>query len=44
MKKIFARLFWLALALLGVRALVMLAVPRGGPVNSVHLIIAALCV
>ena len=43
MKNILARLFWLALALLGAFAYATLACKRGEPVNSAYLLIAAVC-
>jgi carbon starvation protein len=43
MKKVFAPLFWSALALLGMFAYATLAFQRGEPVNSAHLIVAAVC-
>src|SRR5260221_1452974 len=43
MKKSVKSIFWLAIALLGVWAFIVLANGRGEPVNSVYLLIAALC-
>ena len=43
MKKIAAQIFWFALALLGAWAFFVLATQRGEPVNSVFILIAALC-
>ena len=43
MKKIFAPLFWFALALLGAFAYATIAFKRGEPVNSAYLLIAAIC-
>ncbi len=43
MKKIFASLFWFALALLGAFAYATIAFKRGEPVNSAYLLIAAIC-
>jgi carbon starvation protein len=43
MRIIGAYLFWGLLALLGAWAGVSLALPSGGPVSSVHILIAALC-
>ena len=43
MKKIFATLFWLLLALAGAAAYATLAFRRHEPVNSAHLLIAAIC-
>lgn len=43
MKKVAAQIFWFALALLGAWAFFVLATQRGEPVNSVFILIAALC-
>ena len=43
MKKIFAQLLWLALALLGAFAYATIALQRGESVNSAYLLIAAVC-
>ena len=43
MKKVFAPVFWLLLALLGAWAYATLAFRRGEPVNSAYLLIAAVC-
>ena len=43
MKKIAAKFFWLLLALLGAWAYFTLATRRGEPVNSIFILIAALC-
>ncbi|MFZ0828795.1 MAG: carbon starvation CstA family protein [Verrucomicrobiia bacterium] len=43
MKKIFASFFWLLLALAGAAAYATLAFRRSEPVNSAHLLIAAVC-
>ena len=43
MKKFAAQLFWLLLALLGAWAYFTLAVSRGEPINSIFILIAALC-
>src|ERR1700690_4389217 len=43
MKKIFAPLFWLLLALAGAAAYAILAVHRREPVNSAFILIAAIC-
>ena len=43
MKKVFAPIFWLLLALLGAGAYATLAFKRGEPVNSAYLLIAAVC-
>ncbi len=43
MKKILARLFWFLLALLGAWAFATLALHRGEEINSVYILIAALC-
>ncbi len=43
MKKILANLFWLVLAVAGGLAFATLATHRGQPINSVYVLIAALC-
>ena len=43
MKKLATQLFWLLLALLGAWAYFTLAVSRGEPINSIFILIAALC-
>ena len=43
MKKVLATLFWLLLALAGAAAYATLAFRRSEPVNSAHLLIAAVC-
>jgi carbon starvation protein len=43
MRKFFAQVLWFALALLGAWAFFVLATQRGEPVNSVFILIAALC-
>ena len=43
MKKILANLFWLVLALAGGWAFLTLATHRGEPINSIYILIAALC-
>src|SRR6187401_2970681 len=43
MKKSLANLLWVAIALLGAFAYMTLAVHRGEPLNSVYILIAALC-
>jgi carbon starvation protein len=43
MKKFFAQIFWLLLALVGAAAYAVIAFKRGEPVNSAYLLIAAIC-
>src|SRR5678809_330853 len=43
MKKILSVVIWLAIALLGISAYVTLALHRGEQINSVYILIAALC-
>src|SRR5580693_6033002 len=43
MKKFLANLFWLALALAGGAAFAVLATHRGESINSIYILIAALC-
>src|SRR4249919_3431195 len=43
MKSAFARVFWILLALLGAGAYATLAIRRGEPLNSVFILIAAVC-
>ena len=43
LKRIFAPLLWLVIAILGAGAYGMLAMSRGEPVNSAYLLIAAVC-
>src|SRR6202142_2464244 len=43
MKKIFAPLFWLLLALAGAAAYAILALHRAETINSIHILTAALC-
>ena len=43
MKQVAARLFWVLVALLGAWAYATLALPRGEPLNSAYILIAALC-
>ena len=43
MKKVFARLFWVVLALAGGWAYATLALRRGEPLNSAYILIAAIC-
>ncbi|MSU63259.1 MAG: carbon starvation protein A [Pedosphaera sp.] len=43
MKKMIGGLFWFAVAVLGAFAYVTLVMKRGGPVNSAHILIAAVC-
>jgi carbon starvation protein len=43
MKKVFTQLFWVLVAVAGAGAYVTLAVRRGEPINSVYILVAALC-
>jgi carbon starvation protein len=43
MKKLFANLFWLVLAVAGAWAYATLALRRGEPLNSAYIVLAALC-
>jgi carbon starvation protein len=43
MKKIFANLFWLLVAIAGAWAYVTLALRRGEPINSAYIVLAGLC-
>src|SRR5437899_5777268 len=43
MRKVFGKLLWLAVALVGALAYVTLALRRGEPLNSAYILVAALC-
>ena len=43
MKMVLATLLWIAVALVGAWAYVTLAVRRDEPVNSIYILLAALC-
>src|SRR3954471_24290554 len=43
MKKLLAQLAWISVALLGAWAYLTLAINRGEPINSIYILVAALC-
>ncbi|MGZ4961467.1 MAG: carbon starvation CstA family protein [Limisphaerales bacterium] len=43
MKKLLAQVAWIAIALLGAWAYLTLAIKRGEPINSIYILVAALC-
>jgi carbon starvation protein len=43
LKKVFTRIIWMVIAALGAWAFLVLATRRGQPINSIHILLAAVC-